>query len=41
MELRKVASETGLDQGQLQMIVVQRGISPAEAADILKKIMES
>jgi len=40
IELRKVASETGLPQDKLQMIVVQRGITPSEAAEILKNLME-
>lgn len=40
-ELRKVAAELGLPEYSLQMVVVQKGISIQEAADILKKSIEA
>ena len=39
VELRKYASELGLPEMALQMIVVQKNVSVSEAADILRKAM--
>ena len=40
-ELRKFASELGISEFTLQMVVVQKGISVADAAFLLKKSIES
>ena len=40
-ELRKFASELGVSEFTLQMVVVQKGISVADAAFILKKSIEA
>jgi DisA bacterial checkpoint controller linker region. len=41
IELRKFASELGISEFTLQMVVVQKGISVADAAFLLKKSIES
>jgi hypothetical protein len=41
VELRKFASELGISEFTLQMVVVQKGISVADAAFLLKKSIES
>ena len=41
VELRKYASELGVSEFTLQMVVVQKGISVADAAFLLKKSIES
>lgn len=41
VELRKYASELGVSEFTLQMVVVQKGISVADAAFLLKRSIES